>query len=127
MTIQERAKELIKIRMEMFSAKIALDQMKLIKDTLTAQIIADMTKAGFKSIKTDDAMISRQVAKSLTIVDEDKLIADFKKKGLKDYVKEQINRDLWRPFATEAIKQNMKFPGTELRETEFISIRNVKK
>jgi len=126
MTIQEKAKKIVEIRNKINELKEKMDKLKAERDKLQADIIEHLKRLGFNSIKTQEAMISRQVARTLTIVDEKALVEDLKKKGLNDYIREQVDRNLWRGLATEAIKQGQKFKGTEIKESEFISVRKVK-
>ena len=55
------------------------------------------------------------------------LIKDLQSRKLTDYIKEQVDRSLWRSFQTQAVKQGMKLKGTEIRETEYISVRTTQK
>ena len=124
MTIQDKAKKLVEIRKTINELKKDLDPLQEEKEKLSMEIIEDLKKAGFKSIKTDEATISRQVSQTLAIVDEKLLIKDLKKKKLTDYVKEQVDRSIWLPFSRQAIKEGLKLAGVELRETEYISVRD---
>ena len=124
MNIQDKAKKLVEIRKTINELRKDLDPLQEEKEKLSMEIIEDLKRAGFKSIKTDEATISRQVSQTLAIVDEKLLIKDLKKKKLTDYVKEQVDRSIWLPFSRQAIKEGLKLAGVELRETEYISVRD---
>ena len=123
MKIQDEAKVLVELRNQIDEKKNELDELKLKRDMLTERIMVGLKQSGFKSVKTDEATISIQTTKTLRIVNESALIKDLKKKKLNDYVKEQIDKTLWMPFSRQAIKEGVKLAGTEINETEFISVR----
>ena len=123
MTIQEKATKIIELRDHINEQMAKIETLRIERDELQRDIIEHLDRLGFKSIKTDEAMISKQVAKTLMIVDEKILINDLKEKGLKDYFREQIDKELFRGLSREALKQNREFAGTEIRETTFLSIR----
>jgi hypothetical protein len=123
MKIQDEAKVLVELRNQIDEKKNELDELKLKRDMLTERIMVGLKQSGFKSVKTDEATISIQTTKTLRIVNESALIKDLKKKKLNDYVKEQIDKTLWMPFSRQAVKEGIKLAGTELNETEFISVR----
>lgn len=127
MNIQDKAKKLVAIRKTIDEMKKNLDPLMQQKEELQSEIMNDLKTAGFKSIKTEEATISRMISQSLMIIDEKLLIKDLKKRKLTDYVKEQIDRSIWLPFSKQTIKEGIKLAGVELRETEYISVRsNVK-
>ena len=93
------------------------------RDKVQAEVMAQMTSMGFKSIKTDQATIAKSVRKSIQVLDQKKVIDYLKKQKLNEYYEEKTN-DLFRlSYAPEMIKQEMKIPGTEVQSTEYISIR----
>jgi hypothetical protein len=126
MTIQQKVGELLKLRTQIDELKKTLDPLKTQRDELQENIIAHMKKQGFNSVKTDEATVSKQISKKIVIESEDKLVADLKKRGLDEMVKERLNGELWTPFSREIIKQGEKFDGIEIVETEFISVRKSK-
>jgi hypothetical protein len=123
MTIQDEAKVLVELRSQIDEKKSELDELKLKRDMLTERIMVGLKDAGFKSVKTDLATISIQTTKTLHIIDEKALIKDLKKKKLNDYIREQIDKTLWMPFSRQAVKEGVKLAGTEINETEYISVR----
>lgn len=126
MTIKAKVKELLRVRETLKDLGNTALKLKSQRDTLQVGIISDLKKQGYKSVKTDQATISRQVSRTLTIIDEPALIKDLQSRKLTDYIKEQVDRSLWRSFQTQAVKQGMKLKGTEIRETEYISVRKAK-
>lgn len=126
-TIQEKVKQLLELRNKVNSIKEQLAPIQAERDAIQSDIIKHMTRQGFDSVKTESATVSKAIRKTIVIENENALIADLKEKGLTDYFKEQIDKELWRPFSTQAIKENKIFAGCEMNETEFISVRSVKK
>ena len=106
--------------------KTILEPLQAQRDELQKDLLQHMAKQGFVSVKTDTATVSRQISKKLSIQDENVLIADLKKRGFTDYITERVNKDVWDPFAREAVKSGVAFAGTEIVETEFVSIRKAK-
>lgn len=126
MTLKEKAKNLLELRAKINEAEEKLKPLKVERDEMQANIIASMIRVGFDSVKVAGmATISKAIRKTLVIQDEDALVADLKERKLTDMVKERVNVGLWRPFATQAVKDNLTLGGTELKETSFISIRKV--
>lgn len=126
MTIQEKTKELLKVRKAIDEQSEKLLELKIEKDALNAEILQELTASGFNSCKTDDATVSKVVKKTWVITDKDKLAAGLKEKGLTDYISEMPN-ELFYEHKNELLKQGVELAGTETKETEFLSIRTNKK
>jgi len=126
MTINEKVDELLKLRLKIDKAKKAIEPLQKQRDDLQQNIVKAMARQGFDSVRAKTATITKAVRKRLVIKNEDALVSDLKKRGLKDMYKERINSDLWQPFATESIKQKINLAGTEVAETEYISVRQNK-
>jgi len=126
LTLQEKVSELVGIRERIEDLKRPIAELQGFRDQLQAEIIAEMTKIGFNSVKTDKVVVSKQVRTGIYINDESALIKDLKARKIPDMVVEAVNRTLWPGFSKQAIKENISLAGTELKETEFISIRKTK-
>lgn len=127
MEIQKRAEQLLNLRREAEDLKKQLDQVKFKKDEIQSSLMEEMKREGINSVKTGKTMISKVVRKTMIISDENALIDELKEKGLdKEYVREQVDKTLWRSLSASAIKEGVSFKGTEIKETEFISIRTNK-
>jgi len=127
MEIQKKAEQLLELRQKAEELKKQLDQIKFKKDEIQNSLMDEMKQEGFNSVKVDKTMVSKAVRKTMVISDENALIAELKEKGLdKEYVREQVDKTLWRGLSTSAIKEGVNFKGTEIKETEFISIRTNK-
>ena len=128
MQINERAKQLVDIRAKIDGLKETMDILKGEKDNVQRELMEELGNLNLKSFKNDEITVSKSIRKTLQITDEIKLIEELESKGLKnEYVSEQIRKDLWKGFATQLVKDNKIMEGTEIRETEFLSIRNNKK
>jgi len=126
MTIQDKVKNLLSLRAELDAKKEEIKPLQAQKDELQTDIIKHLKKSGFKSVKTDKANVSIATSKRLSIKSERDLVEDLKAKGLNDMVAERVNSMLWQPFARQAMKDNVEFAGTEVVESEYISVRTVK-
>ena len=122
MTIQEKVLELLSLRSQIDEIENSIVPIKKQKEALQGEIIADMKEQNFKSVKTQEATISIKATKTMKIVDERMVISQLKAKGLTDYIIEAVDKELWKGFSAEAIKQNMPLLGTEIKETEYISV-----
>jgi len=127
MEIQEKTKLLLDLRSKINGLMETMDVLKAERDSLQISIMGEMSELGFNSVKIGDTMVSKATRKTLQITDEKELMAELKEKGLNDYVREQIDKELWRGLSTKLAKEGQIYKGTEIKETEFISIRNVKK
>ena len=88
-------------------------------------LLEELKESGLKSVKTDIAMVCTTVKKTFNVVDPVKLAEDLKERGLTDYVSELPN-DLFKFHQKEFLKEGVKFEGTEIRETEYLTIKNNK-
>lgn len=127
MTIHEKVKNLLALRDKINAITEQLEPLRLQRDETQADIIKHMTRQGFRSVKTENTTVAKATRKRLVIQNEKDLIADLKSKGLNDYVREQIDKDLFKGFAIEAIKSGNLPVGTSVEETEYISIRTINK
>lgn len=126
MTLKDKVVELVKLRSQIEEMKDAIKPFQAQRDELQDNIVKNMVKQGFDSVKTGIGTISKSIRKTMVIRDEDALVSGLKKLGLKEMVKERVNGDLWGSFSREAVKQGKELAGTELKETEYISIRQRK-
>lgn len=125
MNIKETTQELLEVRNKIadidqkYEKKIA--PLKAKKDQLQAEILKSLAESEQFSARFDFATVTRAVRKTLQIVNESELVAHLKATGLTDYIKETVN-ELFDGTKKEAIKQGIALPGTEIKETEYISI-----
>lgn len=126
-TIQDKAKQLLQLRLEAEKAKLVLSGIIVKKNEIQNELMSAMSNEGFNSVKIDKTSISKAIRKTLMIRDEEKLIKDLKKRNLgNEYVCETVRRDLWKGLSAAALKGNETFEGTEAIENEYISIRTAK-
>ena len=130
MTLQEKTQKLISLRKEIddldleYEARVA--PMKAEKEELQKEILKAMGNEGQYSARFEFATVTRAVRKSLSVVDEKELVKHLKETGLSDYVSERPN-ELFEGVKKEAVKNGVALPGTELRETEYISLKEPEK
>ena len=127
MEIKKKAQQLLELRKEANFVKEQLDRIKFKRDEIQRSLMDEMKQEEFNSVKVDKTMISLSVRRTMVIENENDLIADLKEKGLDgEYVKKQIDKELWRGLSSQAVKENKIFAGCGIRETEFISIKTNK-
>lgn len=126
MTIQDKVKNLLAIRTKLDAKKLEIKPLQIQKDELQSDIIKHLKKSGFKSVKTDKANVSIVTSKRLTISNESELVEDLKVRGLKDMVTERVTPTLWPGFSKQAMADNVELKGTEIVESEYVSVRTVK-
>lgn len=126
MKLQFKTKQLLQLRDNIKEQSETLAILKSEMGSLQGEVIKEMEEMKLKSFKDDIASFSRATRKTLQIVNEDKLMEELKKAGLNDYVKEQVDKDLFKGLSTELIKDNKLFEGTEIKSTEFLSIKKNK-
>lgn len=126
MTIQQKVSMLLDLRSQINEKKKQLEPLQAQRDELQQNIIEHLRKSGFASVKTEQATISRVVSKRLVVVDEKAVVADLKKRGLNDYVVETVNRQIFSTFANQMASKGKKLKGTEIAESEYISVRQSK-
>lgn len=127
MTIQEKTEALLHQRSRVNEMTEALKIEKDKRDEMQAGVMAGLTEQGFNSVKIGDTTVSKSIRKTMQIINEAELMRDLESKGLKDYMKMQIDKDLFKGLSTQLARDGKTFEGTEIKETEFISIRTSKK
>ncbi len=100
-----------------------LEPLTTAKQALEDEIKAEMIDSGQKSARFQLATISLAVRPSIKIVDYSKLVKDIQKKGLANEYLELTPNTLFKNAVKETIKTGKLFKGTELHETEFLSVR----
>lgn len=126
MNIHEKVKKLLELRAKANSIKEKLlEPVQTERDFLQADIIKHMTRQGFNSVKTESATVSKATRKTVRIVDEDVIIKHLKEKKLTDLYRVQIDKPLFKGYAESMLKDGKTIKGTEVNETEFISVRKV--
>ena len=127
MTIQEKVNGLLVLRNKVAEIKKLLEPIQAERDSIQADIIKHMTRQGFDSVKTESATVSKAIRKTIRIVDEDTILKHLKKNKLIDLYKMQVVKPLFKNYAESMLKDGKMIKGTEVNETEFISVRSVKK
>ncbi|MDD4601629.1 MAG: hypothetical protein PHQ46_11360 [Negativicutes bacterium] len=127
MNIQQKAERLLQAREAVNELEAQLKILKAERDTMQDDVMAHLKRQGFASVKTASATITIATKKTLRVLNERELITELKSKGLNDYVCESLNKDLFKPLANKLKKEGRIMAGTELVETEYISIKEPKK
>lgn len=126
MTIQEKVKKLLELRVKANSIKEKLlEPVQTERDALQADIIRHMTRQGFDSVKIEIATVSKAVRKTVRIINENTVIDHLKKNKLTDLYRVQIDKPLFKGYAESMLKDGKTIKGTEVNETEFISVKKV--
>ena len=125
MTIQEKVNGLLVLRNKVAEIKKLLEPIQAERDSIQADIIKHMTRQGFDSVKTESATVSKAIRKTIRIVDEDTILKHLKKNKLIDLYKMQVVKPLFKNYAESMLKDGKMIKGTEVNETDFISVRSV--
>lgn len=122
--MKEKARKLYDIRLQIGVEEAKIEPLKAERDALQAELLQEMKEAGQLSAKYDFATVSLAVRKTLKVNDEEAVIKALKEQGLdNEYVetKPRLN-SLFDSYAKEAVKTGVTLQGTEIRETEYLSL-----
>jgi len=125
--IQDKIEELLHQRTKVNEIETMLKTEKLKKTEMQNDVMSELTKQGFNSIKIGNTTVAKSIRKTMRIINEKDLMKDLRRKGLNNYISEQIDKDLFKGLATSMVKDGKLFEGTEISELEYISIRQSKK
>lgn len=115
------AEELLELRNKIKTVEEPLKALKERRDMKQDELLKEMNRVQLFSARTEMGTVSKAVRKTLKVIDEKALVADLKKQGLTDYISEGVN-ELFDEMKKQAVKEGKTFNGTELSETEYISI-----
>lgn len=99
-----------------------VDVLKAERETLQAKVIENFKAEGQFSARYSFATVSLSVKKTPRVVDEKKVMADLKKRGLQAEYTELRPSDLFYDVLPDLIKEN-DIDGVEIKETEYLSVR----
>lgn len=100
-----------------------LEPLKKAKKKINNKIIEEFKRRGEYSTRIPGATVSLSVRKTAVVVDEGKVIADLKEIDGQQYISESLNN------LFEGLKKDMAagarplLEGMEIKETEFVSVR----
>ena len=132
MTLGEKANALVKIRVAITKVEedyeTIIGPLKEERLKLQNEMINGLKEIGTVAFKTLDKKTTISIAerKSIGVLNEDAVIAHLKKKKLNNLFKVQIVKDLFKGYASETIKSGVEIPGTDVKITEYISVRSKK-
>jgi hypothetical protein len=101
----------------------AAEPLKGAKDMIGLEIIQTLKERGEFSARMDKATVSLSVRKTAKIIDEKALIAELKKKKLKDYFEPRVTELFKDSILKEMAKSGELMAGCAITENEFISVR----
>lgn len=133
MDFEQKAKNIMEVRKQIAGIEKQfeeiLEPLKMERDAMQSDMVNGLKRIGTMSFKTLDKSIAISIGerKSLQVLDENKVIKYLSKKNLKDLYKIQLVKPLFRGYATQIMKNDTEVPGTVIKKTEFISVRNLKK
>lgn len=114
------------LRQRINAVKETLIPLQAEKESLENNLMEHLKKQGFDSVRTQRATISIAHRKTLAIVDEKALIKELKAKNLTDYIKEAVDKEMFKGVAEEMKKTGNLMQGTILQDTEYMSVREKK-
>ena len=97
------------------------------KELIQAEIIKTFKGRGEYSTKIEGASVSLSVRKTAVVIDEPKVIEQLRTAGLNDYISESLNELFDEPKKLIAAGKQPLLEGMEIKETEFISVRENQK
>jgi|SRR3990167_3961665 len=123
--LKSRSQKLIELRQKISDIEdTLLAPIKQERDALQSEILQELKDTEQFSARFDFATVTRAVRKTAKVIDEVATMAFLKKKKLaKEYTSLRLNDLFYSSYLKEAQKQNLAVPGTEISETEYISIR----
>lgn len=93
------------------------------KEAIQNEIIKIFKGRAEYSTKIEGASVSLSVRKTAVVVDEAKVIKQLRTAGLDQYISESLNDLFEEPKKQIAAGKQPLLEGMEIRETEFISVR----
>ena len=123
------AEKLAEKRAQVENSKHYLEGLKAEKDGIQQQLLKALNESGIKSIKTDQCFFSSVLKHEPVVVDEHAVIEALKSRGLlEDHMVIKLDAIRLKSTANALLKESGEvLDGMEIRDTEYISIRNNKK
>lgn len=100
------------------------EPLKGAKEMISLEIIKTLKDRQEFSARMDKATVSLSVRKTAKIVDEKALVAELKKKKLKDYFEPRVTELFKDSILKEMAKSGELMAGIAIQESEFISVRS---
>jgi len=126
-TLETKTKDLLMLRAEISKIDEEYERqvapLKVLRDKEQFAIMEELKSSGQFSVRFATATVSLSVRKTLKVINENEVIEELKSRGLdKEYTAVKLN-DLFKEFSKTIVKEGTPIKGTEISETEFISIR----
>ncbi|MDD3607862.1 MAG: hypothetical protein PHQ20_03650 [Candidatus Moranbacteria bacterium] len=133
--LKEKTKQLIDLRQKINEyeeqLKAVINPLKIERDNLQNEILDIMATEGQYSAKYDidgqKVNIAKATRKTLKIIDE-KALQEYliKEKLDKEYLETRVNKLFFDSMGKAIIKEGKPIIGTQIQETNYISIKNNK-
>jgi phosphoglycerate-specific signal transduction histidine kinase len=122
--MQEKAKKLYELRTKINEIKdTLLAPLEEEREMMQGELLEELQKENQFSVRYDFATITRAVRKTAKVIDEEKVIAYLKDKGLEnEYVSPRLNK-YFDTLSKQMVKTGDLADGMEIKESEYISIR----
>lgn len=126
-TILKLAKELMELRSEINTIKDALSPIEEKRNAVQLKLIDAMKEVELKSLKTETHNFARTVKKDIKVSDPNLVMDELKKRKLyNEYVKPKLDTISFKAMAKAMLKDTGEvMEGTELSETEYMSIKSI--
>ena len=127
MTLLEKSKKLVELRNAISEEEKKLDEvlqpLKQEREALQTEILEELKTTEQFSARFDFATITRAVRKTFVVRSENEAIEWLKEKGLdSEYTAVRLT-PAFEALAKESLKNNTPVSGVEIKETEYISVR----
>lgn len=90
------------------------------------QFRSALSEKGLRSISYGSHYLATAARKYVSITDLKALMTQLKKKGMKDCIVEAVDKRKFDVYAKEALKTGKMFAGTEVKESEYLVVREKK-
>lgn len=130
MDLKQKSEQLMNLRANIAeleaSAKVMIEPLKNQRDALNTEIMAGFKELGTATMRYEFGTFSLAVRKTPKVVDENKVIAWLKKMKLaKEYTAVRLAPQ-FDALLKESVKEGKQIDGTEISETEYMSITSPK-
>jgi len=105
------------------------DNLKAEKEVLRSledKFRAVLSNAGLRSVSYGSHYLAVATRQYVAITDMKALLAQLKKKGLRNCIVEMVDKKKFDIYAKEALRDGKQFAGTEISKTEYLVVREKK-
>ena len=127
--LKEQVQRLVKVRAEVEKQEQVLAEAKAQKKEINEAIMFSLKAIGSKTFKNETHSVSIVSRSEVKIIDESLVIEFFKKNRTAKKFVEKVERlnEFAPKFVEELVNDGKEVAGTEIRESEWVSVRSTEK